>query len=136
MSEIKLSTYINLQGRAREAMELYQRVLGGNLDTQTTSEQGVTRREGTGDSIAYFRLDTGGGLIIASDGHPDYPAKIGENMGISVGGTDKDRLSEIFSGLAEGGRVKMPLSAQPWGAEVGWLEDKFGITWMVSIDQA
>ena len=29
----------------------------------------------------------------------------------------------------------MPLSKQPSGAEVGWLADKFGINWMVSVDK-
>ena len=33
--------------------------------------------------------------------------------------------------LAEGGQPKMPLTRQPWGAEVGWLSDKFGINWTV-----
>ena len=35
-----------------------------------------------------------------------------------------------------GGQVKGPLTAQPGGSEVGWLMDKFGINWMVSIDKA
>ena len=35
MSQQYLCPYINFQGRAREAMEFYQKVLGGNLDLQT-----------------------------------------------------------------------------------------------------
>jgi uncharacterized glyoxalase superfamily protein PhnB len=30
----------------------------------------------------------------------------------------------------------MPLAEQSGGADVGWLTDKFGINWMVSIDKA
>ena len=30
----------------------------------------------------------------------------------------------------------MALAGQPSGAAVGWLTDKFGINWMVSIDKA
>jgi len=59
-----------------------------------------------------------------------------DNLAIALGGTDKDRLTQIFNGLAEGGKLQMPLSKQPWGAEVGWLTDKFGIHWTVSIDKA
>jgi len=36
--------------------------------------------------------------------------------------------------LAEGGKVQMPLTKLAWGAEVGWLKDKFGVSWTVSID--
>ncbi len=137
MSQQYLSPYINFQGRAREAMEFYHNVLGGNLDLQTVNERGVPKPARPGDRITHSRLEADGALIvIASDGHPDYPAKVGENMGIALGGTDKDRLTKIFNDLAEGGKIKMPLAEQSWGADVGWLTDKFGITWMVSIDKA
>jgi uncharacterized glyoxalase superfamily protein PhnB len=29
-----------------------------------------------------------------------------------------------------------PTEQQPWGAGVGWLTDKFGINWAISIDKA
>ena len=51
-------------------------------------------------------------------------------------GTDKGGLTKIFNDLGAGGQVKGPLTAQPGGSEVGWLMDKFGINWMVSIDKA
>ncbi len=113
MSEQHLSAYINFQGRAREALEFYHKVLGGKLDLQA------------------MRLDADGARILGADGHPDYPAKVGENMALAVGGTDKDGLIRIFNDLAEGGKIKMQLT----DAE-GWLSDKFGINWLVRIDKA
>ncbi len=136
MSQQYLGPYINFQGRAREAMEFYHTVLGGKLDLQTMNEQGVPKPAGPGARITHSRLEADGSLITASDGHPDYPPKVGDHMGIAVGGTDKGRLTKIFNALAEGGKVKMPLAKQPSGADVGWLMDKFGINWMVSIDKA
>jgi len=130
MSQQYLSPYINFQGRAREAMDFYHKVLGGKLDPQASNEQGAPKSAGPGDRIMRARLDADGARIIATDGHPDYPAKVGENMGVALGGTDKGRLTKIFNDLADGGTVKMPL------ADVGWLMDKFGINWMVSIDKA
>jgi PhnB protein len=73
---------------------------------------------------------------IASDGSPDYPARVGENIAIALGGPDKDQLTKILNDLAEGGKIKMPLAEQSPGTAVGWLTDKFGINWMVSIDKA
>jgi PhnB protein len=125
MSTIQLNPFINFQGRAREAMELYQKVLGGKLDLQA----------GPNDRIGQARLEADGVLIVASDGHPDYPAKVGDNLALSLSGTDQARLARIFNALAEGGRVNMPLAKQPWGGEVGWLVDRFGISWTVNIQQ-
>lgn len=136
MSQQYLGPYINFQGRAREAMEFYHKVLGGNLDLQTMNEQGVPKPAGPGDRITHARLEADAARITASDGHPDYPAKVGDNMGIALGGTDKGRLTKMFNGLAEGGQIKMPLTEQSGTGDVGWLTDKFGINWMVSIDKA
>jgi PhnB protein len=125
MSTIQLNPFINFQGRAREAIELYQKVLGGKLDLQP----------GPNGRIGQARLEADGVLIIASDGHPDYPTKVGENLALSLSGTDQARLTRIFNALADGGRVNMPLAKQPWGGEVGWLVDRFGISWTVNIQQ-
>src|SRR5438552_7000920 len=136
MSKIQLSPYINFQGRAREAMEFYQKVLGGNLDLQTLDEHGAPRPASPDDSIIYSRLEAEGVRIIGVDGRPDFPAKVGENIALALGGTDKDRLSNIFNGLAEGGMIKMPLTHQSRGAEIGYLVDNFGVNWVVSIPNA
>ncbi len=136
MSKVQLGNYINFAGRAREAMEFYHTLLGGNLVLQTLNEQGAYRPAGPGDSIAYSRLEADGAVLIGVDGHPDYPAKVGENMALALDGTDKGRLTEIFNALAQGGNLKMPLTKQPSGADAGWLTDKFGINWTVSIDRA
>jgi PhnB protein len=118
MSKIQVSPYVNFQGKAREAMEFYHEVLGGDLDLQS------------------LKLEVDGVVIVASDGHPDYPAKVGENVAIAVGGTDKKRLTKIFNDLGASGRIKMPLADQSWGGTVGWLTDRFGINWTVNINKA
>lgn len=114
MTKITVSPYINFQGRAREALEFYHKVLGGSVDLQA------------------LRLELGEVVIVATDGHPKYPAKIGDNIAIAVSGTNEDGIAKIFSALADGGTIKGPLTKQPWGAAVGYLLDKFGINWVVS----
>ena len=136
MSRQYLGPYVNFQGRAREATEFYQKVLGGKLDLQTMTEQGALKPAGPADRIMHARLEADGAVVIGSDGHPTYPPTVGDNMAIAVGGTDRDRLTKIFNQLAEGGKIKGPLAGQSAGAAVGWLADKFGINWMVSIDKA
>jgi PhnB protein len=82
------------------------------------------------------RLEADGALIIATDGHPKYPATVGDHMAIALTGSDRVRLTEIFNDLADGGKIKGPPTKQSGGGEVGLLVDKFGLNWMVSIDTA
>ena len=136
MSEIHVGPYVNFQGRAREAMEFYHQVLGGTLDLRTIGEQGVARPAGPEDRIAQARLEANGVLILGSDGHPSYPPTVGDNLAIALAGTDNDRLTTIFNALAEGGRIKGPLTEQPGGDRVGYLMDRFGINWIVTVEKA
>ena len=62
MSTMQLGPYLNLQGRARNAMEFYQKVLGGRLELQTIDAQGVAKAAGPGQSIMYARLEAEGAL--------------------------------------------------------------------------
>ena len=126
MSKVQLSPYVNFQGRAREAMEFYKDALGGSVDLQT----------GPDGRVGYARFEVDGALIVGSDGHPKFAPTVGDNMAIALSGTDKERLSKAFAALAAGGQLKGPLTKQPSGAEVGYLRDKFGINWIVSIDKA
>lgn len=42
----------------------------------------------------------------------------------------------MFKALAEGGQLKGQLTRQPWGGEIGYLMDRFGINWVVTVDNA
>lgn len=116
MSDFLISPYINFGGRADEALEFYHRALGGRLNAQAK------------------RLETDGGAIVGVDGHPKFPAKVGENIAVTVSGSNRERMQTIFDALADGGRVKGKLTRQEWGGETGYLEDRFGINWVVTVD--
>jgi len=135
LTKTYLVPYINFQGQAREAMEHYRNVLGGKLELFASNEQGRPKPAAPGDRIMYAQLESDGVVIVASDGHPKYPAKVGEHIGLSLRGSDRARLTSAFEGLADGGQVKMPLTDQPWGTS-GWLTDKFGINWNLDIEKS
>jgi PhnB protein len=136
VSTIQVSPYINFQGRAREAMELYHTALGGRLDLYSMNAQGQTQLAGPDDRISHAQLDADGAVIVGSDGHPKFPPTVGDNFAVALSGSDGDRLAAAFSALAEGGQVKGPLHEQPSGAKVGYLVDKFGVNWIVTINNA
>ncbi|HVU59750.1 MAG TPA: VOC family protein [Candidatus Saccharimonadales bacterium] len=133
MSEIAISPYLNLQGRSREAMEFYQRVLGGTLDLLAFNPEGAPKPAAPGDRIMHARLATNGASILATDGMPEYPPTVGDNFAIVLNGSDRDRLTKAFTALSDGGKVKQPLKTESWGDTFGWLVDRFGINWMINI---
>jgi PhnB protein len=125
MSKQHLGPYINFQGRAREAFAFYHQVFGGEMDVQPADPK---------ERVTHGWVQAEGVIIDGSDGHPSYPVTAGDNWAIHYGSTDAELVKRVFDALAEGGLVKGPLAKQEWGGSVGWLTDKFGVNWMVSVD--
>ena len=131
-----LNPYVNvLDGRAREALEFYRSVLGGEPAILTFGDMGT---EGLiADQVMHGQLETSAGYtLMVADAPPEMEqVTMGNNISISLSGGSEDAamLRGYFAGLAEGGQVPQPLEPAPWGDEFGMLVDKFGISWLVNI---
>ena len=131
----RLNPYISFAGTAREAMEFYHQVFGGDLKLNTFGEYGTPADQG-GDKIMHAMLETDNGYtLMASDTPPGMTHNPGDNITISLSGEDADTLRGYWEKLSADGTVSMPLEKQMWGDEFGSLVDKFGIPWMVNIVQ-
>jgi len=51
-------------------------------------------------------------------------------------GPRTDVVHLMGSDVVEGGTVTLPIATPPWGPYFGMCHDRFGIPWMVSLDQA
>ena len=131
----RLNPYLNLNGTARQALEFYQGVFGGELNVMTFGDMGAAdaptpARSCTGSS----ETDAGYTLMVADvPSHMEYQAPAG--FSVSLSGDDGDALRGYFEQLAAGGVTEMPLQKQVWGDEFGMCVDKFGISWLVNISQ-
>ena len=128
----QLNPYLNFNGTARQAMEFYRDVFGGELNLTTFAELGMA--DGVdADKVMHSQLQTSGGYtIMGADvpSHMEFQAPAG--FAVSLSGDDSI-LKDYFHKLAAGGTVTMAFAKQPWGDEFGMLTDQFGIQWMVDI---
>ena len=128
-----LSPYLNFNGNTADAMRFYQSVLGGDLNIQTFGDAGVAQNDNEKNLTLHAALTVDGITLFASDGRPDQKVIFGDNVHLSLQGSDSAGLTGYFNGLAAGGQVDMPLAKQFWGDTFGMLTDKFGVHWMVNI---
>ena len=129
----RLNPYLAFPGTAREAMETYQRIFGGDLSVMTFGDAGV---EGLPDpdKIMHAQLSTPSGYtLMASDMPPGMDHTPGNGIAVSLSGDDADELRGYWTSLSEGGTVTMPLERQMWGDDFGMCTDRFGVSWMVDI---
>jgi PhnB protein len=129
----RLNPYISFNGTARQAMEFYQGVFGGDLSVHTFGEYGDPSAPGA-DNIMHGMLESPGGLtLMGADMPPGMEFDPGNNMAVSLSGDDAEELRGYWGKLSEGGSVSVPLEKQMWGDEFGMCEDQFGVTWLVNI---
>ena len=128
----RLNPYISFKDNAREAMEFYKSVFGGDLTLSTFGEFG---QEGEGsDGIMHAQLETPSGFtLMAADTPPQMEYRTGSSITVSLSGDDESDLRGWWDGLADGGTVQMPLEKQMWGDTFGMLTDRYGVDWMVNI---
>ena len=132
----RLNPYISFENGARQAMEFYRDVFGGDLTINTFGEFGQPDSPDA-DKVMHSQLETGTGFtLMASDTPAGMQRNPGDTITISLSGDDADALRGWWNKLSDGGTVTMPLEKQMWGDEFGMCVDRFGIPWMVNITQA
>ncbi len=131
-----LNPYLSFRDGAWEAMQHYQRVLGGELTRSTFAELGMAQDPSDGEKTMHSSLVTEGGWRLMAADTPasmEHGGMSGFAVSLSGEAADSAELHRVFDGLAEGGEVQEQLVVAPWGDEFGMLTDRFGVQWMVNI---
>jgi PhnB protein len=130
----RLNPYLNFNGNARQALEFYATVFGGNLTFSTFADFGRTDSPDA-DKIMHGQLDTEAGYtIMAADIPSEIEAHPMAGFSVSLSGDD-GALRGYWEKLSASGSTTMPLQKQVWGDEFGMCVDGFGVSWLVDISQ-
>jgi PhnB protein len=133
----QLNPYLGFRDTAREAMEFYQSVFGGELTMNTFSEFQASDDPAEQDKIMHSMLATDGGLVLmAADTPNSMEYTPGGSISISLSGDDEREIRGYWDRLCDGGNIAMPLEQAPWGDTFGMCADKFGVRWLVNISGA
>jgi PhnB protein len=131
---MNVSAYLNFDGTCAEAFRMYERVLGGRIETMQTHAESPMRDQtpvGWHDKVIHVSLAVGDSVLMGSDVPPEhYTAPQGFGVTVSVPTTAE--AERIFKALADGGRVTMPFEATFWSPGFGMVTDRFGTPWMVN----
>jgi PhnB protein len=130
----QLNPYLSFRDNAREAMEFYRSVFGGELTISTFGEFQASDDPAEQDKIMHSMLSTEGGLVLmASDTPSQLDYTPGSTISVSLSGDDEAELRGYWEKLSAGGTVGMPLGPAPWGDTFGMCSDKYGVSWLVNI---
>lgn len=141
--------HLNFRGQAREALEFYQSVFGGQLTVVTYGDFGMPAElPGAADVVFGQVVADNGFRVMAYDvpgentpvapGAPTTRRENGttiteEPFFLSVRGETVDEVSGVWERLADGATVIEAFGPARWAPAFGMLADRFGVTWIVDV---
>lgn len=146
---ITTTTHLNFRGTARQALEFYRSIFGGEVTAATYGQFGMPEGVPGFDKIVFGQLESDGLRLMAYDipglDDPDPTATAGTTRrenGATI--TDRtffqslradslDVIRGYWDGLADGATIIEPLAASAWSAGFGMLTDRFGVTWVLDV---
>ncbi|MCF6405226.1 VOC family protein [Chitinophaga filiformis] len=132
-----LNPYLIFNGNCEEAFNFYKSVFG--VEFQMISKfKDIPGHEcpvGDENKIMHVALPIGkdGDLLMGSDSGMGE-VTIGNNFAISVSASSEEETKKFFNGLSEGGKITMPLASTFWSPLFGMLTDKYGVDWMLGVN--
>jgi predicted 3-demethylubiquinone-9 3-methyltransferase (glyoxalase superfamily) len=111
-------------GNAEAAMELYVSAFADSeiVDVER-SDHGIRR--------ARFRV--AGQELVAMDSDGPHAFTFTPAISLVVEFDDEGDLDGAWEKLSEGGTALMPLQAYDFSPKFGWLQDRYGVSWQLSL---
>lgn len=132
---INVNPYLQFPGTAREAMEFYASVLGGNLDLATLGDFGMAEGEAASNVMHSQLVIDDRAFLMGADRMEGDPAPEGPvgTVALFGGVEDAEEMEKRWNALAEGATILENLAQAPWGDRFGMLIDRYNVFWMVNI---
>jgi predicted 3-demethylubiquinone-9 3-methyltransferase (glyoxalase superfamily) len=127
----KIKTFLMFEGRCEEAMNFYVSLFP---DAAVT---GVSRygagEFGAEGSVKQASFEVHKQTFMAVDSPVKHGFTFTPAMSLFVDCESEAEIDRLFSKLADGGQVLMPLNAYPFSRKFGWLSDRFGVSWQLNL---
>ena len=130
----RLNPYLGFRDNARQAMEFYQSVFGGELTVSTFGELQGSEDPTEQNLIMHSVLVSPTGLtLMGADTPKSMSYTPGDSISVSLSGEDETELRGYWDKLSVGANITARFERAPWGDLFGMCVDKFGVNWLVNV---
>lgn len=125
----KITPFLWYDDAAEEALTLYASLIE-NSEITDASRMPDENPESPGKvTIVSARL--AGREVQAMNAGPDH--RFTPSSSMFIGCETAEQVDRVFEGLSDGGVALMPLDAYPFSERFGWVQDRFGLSWQISL---
>jgi PhnB protein len=135
-SNTLVQPYIFFGGRCEEALEFYRNAIGAEVQMLTRFKESPEPHglpDCFDDKVMHATVQIGKTTLMASDGQCEGNQNF-DGFSLSITVPDEGEAERVFAALTEGGLVITPLEKTFWSPKFGMLQDRFGVSWMISVE--
>lgn len=127
--------HLNFRGQARDALNFYQSVFGGEVMAMTYKDFGQVTNEAEADQLIWGQVVASNGFrIMAYDVPSATPYHPGQNAFLVALETETpEQVNAYWDKIANGATITVPLAPAEWTPLFGMLTDRFGTNWSLSV---
>lgn len=127
----KITTFLMFDGTAEKAIDLYVSLFSGSriLDLKRYGPEGP----GIEGSVMHATVSLAGQTFMCIDSAVKHSFGFTPAMSLFVTCETEAEIDDLFAGLSDDGQVLMALDAYPFSRKFGWTNDRFGVSWQVTL---
>jgi predicted 3-demethylubiquinone-9 3-methyltransferase (glyoxalase superfamily) len=123
--------FLMFDGQAEEAMRFYVSLFPDSKILELARYgKGAEGAEG---SVSRGHFTLGGQSFLCTDSVVRHAFTFTPAISLYVKCTSRERMQGLVQGLAEGGKVLMPLDSYGFSKLFAWVADKFGVSWQLNM---
>ena len=128
--------YLFFEGRCEEAIEFYKKALGAEVQFMMRYKESPEPPPpgcvpaGCESKIMHGQIRIGQAVVMMSDGRCSGKP-VFEGFSLSLSYSTEADVDRCFNGLADGGKIIMPLAKTFYSSRFGMVADRFGVGWML-----
>lgn len=128
---ISATPFLMFTGRAREAMEFYVSLVpDSRIESVELFGEGGPGVPGT---VMRGSFTLAGRDFMASDSPPVHDFGFTPSISVFLTCDTPEQVDSLVEGLSDGGAVLMPLDAYPFSSRFAWVQDRYGVSWQISV---
>ena len=134
---MQVQSYLFFDGRCEEALEFYKKAVGAQVDMLMRFKESPDKAmiaPGSENKVMHAQFKIGDTKVLASDGRCQGQPKF-DGFALTISTRTEAEAEKMFTALGDGGNVTMPLTKTFFSPRFGMLADRFGVNWMVLVDQ-
>ncbi|MFN8595810.1 MAG: VOC family protein [Anaerolineae bacterium] len=129
----KITTFLMFTGQAEAAMNLYTSLFNRsaiiNITRYGANEAGA---DGTVQHATFTLNDQ---EFMCIDSNAVHAFTFTPSMSLYVRCETEEEIDRVFAALSAGGQILMPLERYPFSQKFGWVADRFGVSWQLSLEK-